>query len=74
MTKLDKIDLYLINTFKKTECDLFLKIRKMVEYLASYLILANLNIMKLLSDKYINLQGFMDHKTEFSILLEKEEK
>ena len=46
----------------------------MVEYLASYLILANLNIMKLLSDKYINLQGFMDRKTEFSILLEKEEK
>lgn len=46
----------------------------MVEYLASYLILASLNIMKLLSDKYINLQGFMDHKAEFSILLEKEEK
>lgn len=30
--------------------------------------------MKVLNDKYINQQGFLDHRTEFLITLIKEEK
>lgn len=68
-TKLEKVYLHLINkNLTKLEKAYLYLINKNTGVLVK---LSCLNFMKMLNDKYINLQGFLDLKSEFSITLGK---